>query len=70
MHEAIDGRGRRHLVPKDPIPLREDQIARDEDRASLVAFGQECEQDLGLFGTLLDVAHIVEDEHGKVIELA
>jgi hypothetical protein len=37
MYQAIDRRGRRHLIPKDPIPLREDQIAGDSDGASLVA---------------------------------
>jgi len=31
MDQAIDGGGRRHLIPKDPIPLREDQIAGDAD---------------------------------------
>ncbi len=58
MHQPIDRRRGRHLIAKDPIPVREDQIARDEDGASLVAFGEEREENLGLFGTLLDVAHI------------
>jgi hypothetical protein len=31
MHQAIDRRGRRHLIAKDPIPLREDEIAGDAD---------------------------------------
>ncbi len=66
----IEGRGRRHLISKNPIPLREDQIARNHDRASLVAFGEEREENLGLFGALLDVAHIVEEQHREVIELA
>ncbi len=70
MHQAIDRRGRRHLIAEDPIPLREDQIARDEDRAALVAFGEEREENLGLLGALLDVAHVVEDQHREVIELA
>ena len=56
MHQAIDRRGRRHLIAEDPIPVREDQIARDEDGASLVAFGEEREENLGLLGALLDVA--------------
>ena len=56
MHQAIDRRGGRHLIAKDPIPVREDQIAGDEDGASLVAFGEEREENLGLLGALLDVA--------------
>ena len=61
MHEAIDGRGRRHLIAEDPIPLREDQIAGDEDGAALVAFGEQREENLGLLGTLLDVADVIEN---------
>ena len=61
MHQPIDRRGGRHLIAEDPIPVREDQIAGDEDGASLVAFGQEREENLGLLGTLLDVPDVVED---------
>ena len=70
MDQAIDRRGGGHLIAEDPIPVREDQIARDEDGSSLIAFGEEREQNLGLLGTLLDVADIIEDEDGEVIELA
>jgi len=68
MHQAIDGRGRRHLIPKNPIPLREDQIARDADGASLIAFGEEREKDLGLLGTLLNVPDVVQEQHREVID--
>ena len=70
MHQAVDGRCRCHLIAEDAIPVREDQIARNEDGASLIAFGEEREENLGLLGALLDVAHIVQDQHGKVIEFA
>jgi hypothetical protein len=36
VNHAIDGRGRRHWVLEDLVPLREHQIARDDDRLSLV----------------------------------
>ena len=70
MHQPIDRRGRRHLVAEDPIPVREDQIARDEDGAALVALSQEREENFGLLGTLLDVADVVEDQHRELIEFA
>jgi len=58
--QPIDRGGGRHLIAKDSLPLPEDEIAREDHRSALVAFGQEREEDLGLFGTLLDVAQIIE----------
>jgi hypothetical protein len=69
MHQAVDRCGRRHLIAKNAIPLREDQIARDADRAALISLGEEREEDFGLLRTLLDVPHIVEEQHGELIEL-
>ena len=60
VNEPIDRRRRRHLITKDPIPMRENQIAGDEDRAALVAFGEQREENLGFLGTLLDVADVVD----------
>ena len=60
MDQAIDRRGGGHLIAEDPIPVGKDQIAGDEDRSALVAFGEEREENLGLLGTLLDVADIVD----------
>ncbi len=68
--EAIDGRLRRHGVLEDPIPLAEDEVAGDHDRAPLVALGEEREEDLDLVGGLLDVADVVEDEALVRVETA
>lgn len=68
MDQAIDRGSRRHLIAKDPIPVREDQIARDDDGAALVAFGEEREENLGFVGALLDIAHVIEDQHRELIE--
>jgi hypothetical protein len=43
MHDAVDGRSRRHWVFEDAIPLREQEVARDDDRLPLVPRGQERE---------------------------
>ena len=40
MHETVDGGGGRHLVAEDAIPLSEDEIAGEQDRAPLIALGQ------------------------------
>src|SRR5688572_27059389 len=68
VHQAIDGGRRRHLIATYPIPLREYPFARNQDRASLVAFGEQREQNLGLLGALLDVAHVVEEQDRERIE--
>ena len=68
MHQAIDRRGRGHLIPEDPIPLREDEIARDADGASLIAFSEEREKNLRLLRTLLDVPDVVQEQHRELIE--
>ena len=70
MHQPIDRRGGRHLIAEDPIPVREDQIARDEDGAPLVAFGEEREENLSFLGALLDVSDVVENQYGEMIEFA
>ena len=58
--EPIDRGGGRHLIAKNPLPLPEHEIARQDHRAALVAFGQEREEHLGFLWTLLDVAQIIE----------
>ena len=70
VHEAIDGGRGGHLIPEDAVPLPEHKIARQQDRAALIPLGEERKEHLGLFGALLDVAQIVEQQHFEVIELA
>ena len=53
VHQAVDRRGRGHLVAEDPVPLAEDQIAGHHHRAALVALGEQREQHLGFVGALL-----------------
>ncbi|MNC90837.1 hypothetical protein D3C83_69880 [compost metagenome] len=70
VHEAVDGCGRGHLIAKDAVPLPEDEIAGQQDRAALVALGQQGKQHLRFLGALLDVAQIIEQQDLEVIELA
>ena len=70
VHQAVDRRGRGHLVAEDPVPLAEDQIAGHHHRATLIALGEQREQHLGFVGALLHVAQIVEQDHLEEVELA
>jgi hypothetical protein len=70
VHDAVDGGGGRERAAEDLVPLAEDQVARDHERATLVSLGEEREEHLGLGGVLLHVAEIVEDEHLELVELA
>ena len=69
VHQAVDRRGRGHLVAEDPVPLAEDQIAGHHHRATLIALGEQREQHLGFVGALLHVAQIVEQDHLEEVEL-
>src|SRR5450756_2741996 len=70
MDQPVDGGGRRHLVSEDPIPLAEEQVARQHHGAALVAFGEQRKEHLRLFRALLDVAQIIEQHDLEVVELA
>jgi len=62
MDQAVD-RGRSgHWVLEDSFPVAEDEIAGNQHRASLVALGDQGEQDLGFFGVLFDVANVIQDQ--------
>ena len=62
VNQAVD-RGRRgHRVLEYLLPLRERQIARQQHTASFVTLGQQREQNLHLFATLLHVADVVDDQ--------
>ena len=47
MDDAVDHRGRHHLVAEHPAPAREGQVAREDDRGVLVARGDELEEEVG-----------------------
>src|SRR5919198_243869 len=69
VNEAVDGRGSRERILEDPLPLTEHEIARDQDRTPLVAFGEQGEEHLRLLGALADVAEVVQDNQGEGVEL-
>lgn len=68
MDEAVDGGDSHGGIGKDPVPFGEWLVAGDDERAVLVAFGDELEQDAGLGLVLTGVAEVIEDEAVEPIE--
>ena len=66
----VDGRSRGHWVGEDVLPLGEDQVGRDAQGPAFVAFGDECEEHLGLFGPLGQVPQVVQQQEVVVVELS
>ena len=66
----VDGRRRGHWVGEDVLPLGEDQVGRDAQGPAFVAFGDECEEHLGLFGPLGQVPQVVQQQEVVVVELS
>jgi type I restriction enzyme R subunit len=67
-HAVYCGHGR-HGVLEDAVPIREDEVGRQDDAAPLVALGQQREEDLHLVAIVLHVADVVEDDARAVIQL-
>ena len=67
--QPVDGGSGGHGVFEDAIPLAEDEVAGEHQAAAFVAFGQEGEEHFHLFGALLDVAEVVEDDDVVAIHL-
>ena len=70
VHDPVYGRRGGHGVGEDAFPLREDQVGRDAQRPTFVAFGDEGEEDLGLLSALGQVAEIVQEQEVEVVQLA
>ena len=70
VHHPVNGRGSGHGVGKDTLPLGEDQVGGDAQRPAFIAFGNEREEDLGLFGPLGQVAQVIQEQEVEVVRLA
>lgn len=56
------------VILENAVPFAEDEVAGDEDAASLVPLGEGGEEHLHLVSALLDVADIVEDDRVVAVE--
>ena len=65
MDQAVDGCRGGHCVLEDLLPLAERQIAGQHHTASFISFGQQGEEHLHFFSTLLYISQIVDDQPVK-----
>ena len=68
MDEAINGGHRHHAVVKQLIPIVKRLIGRDEQAAALIPMSNELKQDAAFLIALFDIAQIVENENGILVE--
>lgn len=68
MDEAVDRRSGGHWILEDAIPFCKRQVAGDEERPSLIPLCHEGKEDLHLFGALLDISDIIQDQELVVVE--
>ncbi len=69
MHDAINRGQGGHRVFEDAIPGGEHQVGGNHHRLVFIALGQEGKEHLHLVAIMLDVADIVEDDTGELVEL-
>ena len=53
---------------EDPLPVREDQVAGQQDAATFVTMGQQCEENLHFLPALLNVADVIDYESLEAIQ--
>ena len=68
--EPVDQCGGDHRVAEDLAPLLEAAVAGDDDRAALVAAGDEREEQVGRLAFEGEVADLVDDEEVVALEPA
>ena len=69
MYDPVDRGSSRHRVREHLLPLGEDQVRGDAERAALVTLGYQGEQHLRLLCTLRQVAQVVYDQQVVVVQL-
>src|SRR5947208_588512 len=68
VEETVEDGGGDHGVPEDVAPCAEALIARQDDRAPLVAAGDELEEEIGAVAVDRDVADLVDDQQRRLGE--
>src|SRR5579859_1679647 len=54
---------------EDPVPVRKNEVSRDGDAPTLVAFREEGEEHLHLIAVVLDVADVVQKDALVAVQL-
>src|SRR6266446_2309576 len=68
MDDAIYCRHRRHRVFEDLVPLAEHEIRGNHHGSGFIALGQEREEHFHLITVMLDIADVIENDTGKLLE--
>src|SRR3954452_21411082 len=69
VNKPIDRRDSDGGIGEDLAPFAERLIAGDDERAALVALGDQLEQHAGLGLVFADIAEVVEDQAVELVEL-
>src|ERR1700730_9265058 len=67
--QAVQERRRHPLALEDLVPLAEGQVARHQDAATLVAVGEDPEQEFDASATHRDVSQLGAKQRGGRVEL-
>ena len=70
VHDPVDRCRGGHGALEDLFSLAEHHVAGHDDRTAFVALGDQREGHVGLVGTLLQIAEVVEDQDLEAVELA
>jgi hypothetical protein len=70
MHEPVDEGGGDHRVAEDLTPLLEAAVGGDDDRAALIAAGDEREEVVGGLAFEGEVADLVDDQEVVALQAA
>src|SRR6266702_2103295 len=70
MDDAIYCRHRSHRVFENLVPLAKDQIRGNDHGSGFIALGEEREEHFHLLAVLLDIADVIEDDAGELIDLS
>ena len=68
MNQTVNRRHGGHRIFEDSFPFAEDQIRRDDHGLAFVALSEERKQHLHFVTIMLDVADIVENDAGKLVQ--
>ena len=65
---AVNGGSGGEWVLEDLVPLGKNEIGGNDDTASLVPFGQKGKENLHFLLILLNIAKIIQNNHGEAVE--
>ena len=62
MNQSIDGRGGGHGILEDLLPVREHQVAGQQNASLFVSMREEGKENLHFLAALLHIAQIIDEQ--------